>query len=175
MDELSFDYLIENWRTVLGLALDHLELSVAVIALALVFAIPLGIVAARFRALTLPILGLLGAIYTVPSLAFLTFLIPTPLGIGRDNALVVLTAYAQLFLVRNIVAGLRGVSPATLEAARGLGMTPWQAFRQVRWPLALTVVLAGVRSALVRTLSLVMSVAGVHAWVEARCLSPGSA
>ena len=163
MDELSFDYLIENWRTVLGLALDHLELSVAVIALALIFAIPLAIVAAQFRALTLPILGLLGAIYTVPSLAFLTFLIPTPLGIGRDNALVVLTAYAQLFLVRNIVAGLRGVDPATLEAARGLGMTSWQVFRQVRWPLALPVVLAGIRTAFVTTISL----ATIAAWINA--------
>ena len=168
MDELNFDYLIENWREVLGLALDHLELSLTVVGLALVFAVPLGIVATRFRALTLPILGLLGAIYTVPSLAFLTFLIPTPLGIGRDNAVVVLTAYAQLFLVRNIVAGLRGVNPATLEAARGQGMTGWQVFRQVRWPLALPVVLAGVRTAFVTTISL----ATIAGWINAGGLGP---
>jgi len=119
-------------------------------------------VAARYRRLTLPTLGLLGAIYTVPSLAFLALLIPS-LGIGRTPALVVLAAYAQLFLVRNIVAGLRGVGASTLEAATGLGMTPWQVFARVRWPLALPVMLAGLRTAFVTTISL----ATVAAWIDA--------
>jgi len=157
-----FDYLIENWRRVLELTLDHLRLSLTAVALALIVAIPLGIVATRFRRLTLPVLSGLGAIYTVPSLAFLAFLIPS-LGIGRDNALVVLAAYAQIFLVRNIVAGLRGVDAGTLEAAQGLGLTPLQVFWQVRWPLALPIMLAGVRTAIVATISL----ATVAAWVDA--------
>ncbi len=168
MDELNFSYLSRNWRTVLAMAVDHLELSVTAVALALVVALPLGLIATRYRPLTLPILGLLGALYTVPSLAFLTFLIPTPVGIGRDNALVALTTYAQLFLVRNIVAGLRGVSPAALEAATGLGMTPAQVFFRVRWPLALPVVLAGVRTALVTTISL----ATIAGWIDAGGLGP---
>ncbi|CAA9552770.1 MAG: hypothetical protein AVDCRST_MAG19-971 [uncultured Thermomicrobiales bacterium] len=168
MDELRFDYLFENWREVLVMAGDHLRLCLAAVGLALVVAVPLGMVAARFRGLTLPILSLLGVIYTVPSLAFLTFLIPTPLGIGRDNALVVLTAYAQLFLVRNIVAGLRGVDASTLEAAQGIGMTPWQVFQRVRWPLALPVVLAGIRTAFVSTISL----ATIAGWINAGGLGP---
>lgn len=163
MDELNFSYLTERWRTVLDLAIEHLQLSLTAVALAIVIAIPIGLVATRYASLTLPILGLLGAIYTVPSLAFLSLLIPTPVGIGRDNALVVLTAYAQIFLVRNIVAGLRGVDPAILEAARGVGMTAWQVFRRVRWPLALPVVLAGVRTAFVTTISL----ATIAAWIDA--------
>ena len=159
---MGFEYLIENWRQVLELAGEHLRLTVAAVALALVVAIPLGLLAARVRRLTLPVLGVLGALYTVPSLAFLALLIPS-LGIGRTNALVVLAAYAQIFLVRNIVAGLRGVDPATLEAAAGLGMTPWQVFRRVRWPLALPIVLAGVRTAMVTTISL----ATIAAWIDA--------
>ena len=160
---MDFEYLIENWREVVALAVDHLQLSLGAVAVALLIAIPLGILAARFRGLTLPTLSVLGLLYTVPSLAFLALLIPTPIGIGPDNALVVLTAYAQIFLVRNVVAGLRGVDPAALEAARGLGMTGWQAFRRVQWPLALPVVLAGVRTATVTTISL----ATVAAWVDA--------
>src|SRR5687768_7096453 len=106
---MSFDleYLIERRQRVLDLTLEHVELTLTVIAIALVIAIPLGVLVARYQALSLPVLGLLGAVYSVPSLAFLAFLIPS-LGLGRRNALVVLVAYAQLFLVRNIAAGLRG-------------------------------------------------------------------
>ena len=159
---MNFDYLFEHWRRVLALTVDHLELSLGAVAIALAVAIPLGVVAARYTRLTLPILSLLGVIYTVPTLAALAFLIPA-LGIGRRPALIVLAAYAQIFLVRNIVAGLRGVDSQTLEAARGLGMTSWQVFRQVRWPLALPVMLAGLRTAVVTTISL----ATVAAWIDA--------
>jgi osmoprotectant transport system permease protein len=159
---MNFDYLIDHWQRVLELARDHLELSLGAVAIALVMAIPIGVLAARYRRLTLPVLSVLGAIYTVPTLALLAFLIPS-LGIGRRPALIVLALYAQIFLVRNIVAGLRGVNPGTLEAARGIGMTPWQVFRQVHWPLALPVMLAGLRTAVVTTISL----ATVAAWVDA--------
>ena len=159
---MNLDYLIENWPKVIDLGVDHLEMSLTAVAIAILFAVPIGIVAARYRRLTLPVLSLLGAIYTVPSLAFLAFLIPV-LGIGRQPAVVVLAAYAQIFLVRNLVAGLRGVDPAALEAARGMGMTTWQVFRKVRWPLALPVILAGIRTALVTTISL----ATVAAWINA--------
>ena len=159
---MSLDYLFENWRRVLDLTGDHLELTLTAIAYALVVAVPLGVLTARLRPLTLPVFGLLDALYTIPSLAFLAILIPS-VGIGRDNALVVLATYAQIFLIRNIVVGLRGVSETTLEAARGLGMTPWQVFRTVRWPLALPVMTAGLRTAVVTTISL----ATVAAWINA--------
>ncbi len=161
---MTLDYLIENWPQVLDLALDHLLLSTSAVGAALLLAIPLGILTSRFRPITLPVLGLLGWLYTVPSLAFLAFLIPIPhLGLGRRSAIVMLAMYAQIFLVRNIVAGLRGVNGPTLEAARGIGMTDWQVFYRVRWPLALPVVIAGIRTAFVTTLSL----ATVSAWINA--------
>ena len=126
---MTLDYLINRRDRVWELTLQHLSLSATAILIALLFAIPLGVLAARNPRISTPMLGILGAIYTIPSLAFLALLIPS-LGIGRRPAIVVLAAYAQIFLVRNIATGLRGVDPATLEAALGLGMTRWQQFAQ---------------------------------------------
>jgi osmoprotectant transport system permease protein len=159
---MNLDYLINRRDRVWELTIEHLQLSFSAVLIALVFAIPLGVLAARNRHLSTPLLGLLGAIYTIPSLAFLALLIPS-LGIGRRPAIVVLAAYAQIFLVRNIAAGLRGVNPATLEAATGLGMTRWQQFVKVHWPLALPVMIAGLRTAAVTIISL----ATVAAWIDA--------
>jgi osmoprotectant transport system permease protein len=159
---MSLDYLFRRPDRVLEFTREHLALTLLAIGLALLVAVPLGIAAARYRRLTMPTLATLGAIYTVPSLAALAFLIPV-LGIGRLPAVLVLAAYAQLFLVRNIVAGLRGVDAAALEAARGMGMTGWQVFAKVRWPLALPVMITGLRTAVVTTIGL----ATVAAWIDA--------
>lgn len=159
---MNTSYLTEHWRRVLDLAADHLAISAIAIGVALLLAVPLGVAVAAIPRLTFPVLGLLGIIYTIPSLAFLAFLIPS-LGLGRRPAIVVLAAYAQLALVRNIVAALRGVDPAVREAAAGVGMTPLQAFLRVRLPLALPVLVAGVRIASVTTVSL----ATVTAWINA--------
>lgn len=159
---MNFDYLIDNWREVLELTWDHVQLSGTALTLALIVAVPLGMIVAARSEWRLPVLIALGAIYTIPSLAFLAFLIPS-LGLGRQPALVVLAAYAQLALVRNISAGLTGVDPMTMEAATGVGMTRLQAFRKVRLPLALPVLIAGLRIAAVSTISL----ATITAWINA--------
>lgn len=159
---MNLDYLFRRWDRVWELTLEHITLSASAVLIALIFAVPLGIIAARNPRISTPLLGLLGAIYTIPSLAFLALLIPS-LGIGRRPAIVVLAAYAQIFLVRNIAIGLRGVDPATMEAATGIGMTRWQQFIKVRWPLALPVMIAGLRTASVTTISL----ATIAAWIGA--------
>jgi osmoprotectant transport system permease protein len=159
---VSLSYLTHHWHHVFHLAIQHLQLTGIAMAVALAVALPLGVLVAAVRPLTLPTYLILGMIYTIPSLAFLAFLIPS-LGLGRNPAVVVLAAYAQLALVRNIVTGLRGVDPPILEAARGVGMNPWQVFAKVRLPLALPIVLAGIRIALVMTISL----ASVVAWINA--------
>jgi len=132
---------------------EHVGLSAAALGLALVLAVPTGLAAARWRRLEGPVLGMLGVVYTVPSLALFVALIPV-LGLGRRTALVALVAYGQVFLVRNIVAGLRGVDPAVREAARGMGMGSREALLQVELPLALPVILAGVRAATASTIGL---------------------
>jgi osmoprotectant transport system permease protein len=159
---MNLQYLTDRWRHVLDLAGEHLQLSLTALAIAVVVALPLGVLVATVKPLSLPIMIALGLIYTIPSLAFLAFLIPS-LQLGKKPAIVVLVAYAQLSLVRNIAAALRGVDAPTLEAARGIGMTAFQVFWKVRFPLALPVLIAGVRIALVTTVSLVT----VTAWVDA--------
>ncbi len=159
---MSLDYLRNNWERVLDLTVDHIELSGMALVLAILVAIPLCLIVTRWDTVRLPMLIVLGAIYTIPSLALLAFLIPS-LGLGRDPALVALAAYAQLALVRNFSAGLRGVDAQTLEAARGVGMTSVQSFLKVRLPLALPVLIAGLRIAAVTTISL----ATITAWINA--------
>lgn len=162
MDKLTLDYLFEHWRNVLTLTRDHLELSITALLIAIVIALPITIIVTRLRGLDVPVIGALGVFYTFPSLAVLALLIPV-LGLGRTPAIVTLAAYAQVFLVRNFVAGLRSVDGATLEAAYGLGMKPWQVFLSVQLPIALPVIIAGVRIALVSIISL----ATITAWINA--------
>jgi osmoprotectant transport system permease protein len=132
---------------------EHLELSLTALFLALPIAVLIGTLAVRFRHLQFPILAFLGVAYTIPSLVVLVFLIPSQ-GIGNRPVVIMLVMYAQAFLVRNIVVGLRGVDPDTLEAAHGLGMSGMQAFWRVWLPLALPVVIAGIRMALVTIVGL---------------------
>lgn len=159
---MSLDYLFDNWREVLELTGEHIELCAISIGLALLIAIPLGIVIAAIPSMRTPTLVVLGAVYTIPSLAFLAFLIPS-FGLGTQPAIIVLSAYAQLALVRNIQAGLSGVDRDVLEAASGAGMTSWQSLVRVRLPLALPVLIAGLRIATVSTISL----ATITAWINA--------
>ena len=159
---MNFDYLFDNPDQVLRLTVEHLQLVAVSLLLALASAVPLSLLLASVARLTLPVLTVLGIVYTIPSLALLAALIPA-LGIGRQPAVIVLAAYAQLALVRNFTTALRGVERATIEAARGVGMNAWQVFFGVRLPIAVPVLLAGVRIALVSTISL----ASIMAWVNA--------
>ncbi len=150
---MDLSYLDGNVDEVWRRTIEHLQISLIALLISLPIALVLGALAVRFRQLQFPILTALGVAYTIPSLVVLVFLIPSQ-GIGNRPILMTLVMYAQFFLVRNIVAGLRGVDPAALEAAHGVGMTGWQVFRIVWFPLALPVVIAGVRAALVTIIGL---------------------
>lgn len=127
--------------------------------------IPLGIALARRPALARPVLGIAGVVQTIPSLALFGFLLPLPLigGIGARTAIVALMVYAMLPLLRNTYAGILSVDPAIVEAATGLGMTPRQRLWWVEMPLALPVVLAGVRIATVVSIGLATIAAAIGA------------
>ncbi|MDQ7859339.1 MAG: ABC transporter permease [Armatimonadota bacterium] len=139
-------YLVENAGYVGTLLAQHLWLTAVSLAIALAVALPVGLLAARRPRVRGGVLGVLGVIYTIPSLALFVLLIPF-LGLGLRPAVLALVAYAQVILVRNITVGLLGVDPAAVEAARGMGMTSWQRFARVELPLAMPVILAGVRIA----------------------------
>jgi len=146
-----FDFMIRNRAEVLQLTLEHLALVAIAMALAVVIGVPLGVALTRRRALERWVLGAANVIQTVPSLALFGFLIPVPLigGIGGRTAVVALTLYALLPIIRNTYVGITGVDPAVIEAARGMGMTDGQLLWQVEIPLSLGVILAGIRVATV--------------------------
>ena len=145
-------------------AAAHLELSLGALAIATAIAVPLGIAVTRRPRLAPALLGGAGVIQTIPSLALLALMVPlfAALGalteryfgiprraIGAGPALVALTLYGVLPILQNTVAGLRGVDPAACEAARAVGMTPSQSLWRVELPLALPVLVAGLRTAAV--------------------------
>ena len=144
-------YLLDNLPHVATLFGQHLRLAAIALAIALLIAVPLGVLIARVRWLRGPVLGALAVIYTIPSLSLFVLLIPL-FGLGTVPAVIALVAYAQLVLVRNVVVGLTGIDPAVIEAARGMGMSGWQRFARVELPLTLPLLLAGAR---VATLSII--------------------
>jgi osmoprotectant transport system permease protein len=133
--------------------------------LAAAIGIPLGILLTRRPRLARPILGIAGVVQTIPSLALFGFLLPLPLigGIGARTAIVALLVYAMLPVLRNTYAGILSVDPAISEAATGLGMTGRQRLWWVELPLALPVVLAGVRIATVVSIGLATIAAAIGA------------
>lgn len=141
---------------------QHLILSLVPVAVALVISLPIGVLAHRKRWLYGPVTAFTGILYTIPSLAFFVMLIPI-LGIGRPPVLVALTAYSLLILIRNTVTGLDSVPEDTKDAARGMGLTDRQILTGVELPLALPVIVAGIRIATVT----VIGIASIAAFVGA--------
>ncbi|MBD2387810.1 glycine betaine ABC transporter substrate-binding protein [Cylindrospermum sp. FACHB-282] len=144
-------FLIQYAPEILLRTGEHLVLVAIAMLVAISIGIPLGIVITRQPKLAQPILGLANALQTIPSLAIFGFLISVPFlgGIGKIPAIVALTLYALLPLIRNTYIGINTVDPAIREAGRGMGMTDWQLLFQVEIPLASGVILAGVRVATV--------------------------
>jgi osmoprotectant transport system permease protein len=155
-------YLFAHAPRVAGLLGQHLVLVGVALAVALAIAVPLGVLATRNARAGAVILAITGTIYTIPSLALLALLVAA-IGLGPLTAIIALVAYAQMILVRGVIAGLRGVDAALVEAARGLGLTARQTLLRVEFPAALPVILGGVR---VATVSLV-ALATVAAWINA--------
>lgn len=130
----------------------HVRLSATALAIAVALFVPLGVLASRSRRLGPTLLSAVAAVRVVPSIAILFLLLPT-MGLGNGPALVALTALAGPPLIINTDAGLRNVDPAVLENARGLGMNLAQSFARVQFPLALPVVIAGIRTAAVEIIA----------------------
>lgn len=145
------DFYTQNSREVLGLLWQHLYLVAASTGVAIVVGFPLGVALTRRPAWRGPVLGLASVFQTIPSLALFGFLIPLPFigGIGARTAIAALVLYGLLPIVRNTYTGIAGVDPAVREAGRGMGMTDRQLLVMVELPLALGVILAGVRIATV--------------------------
>ena len=146
-----FNFLNQYTSEILRLSGEHLVLVIIAMVVAIAIGIPLGILITRRPRFAPLILGLANALQTIPSLAIFGFLISVPFlgGIGKTPAIVALTLYALLPIIRNTYVGIQNIDPAVREAGRGMGMTDWQLLTQVELPLATGVILAGVRVATV--------------------------
>ena len=160
-----FQFMVQNHDQVLELTLEHLWLVGISTLLAVLIGIPLGIVIAHWPVLNKPVLASANIIQTIPSLALFGFLLPLPwLGERADRlAILALTLYALLPLIRNTFTGIRGVDPAVVEAGRGMGLTDGQLLFQVELPLAVSVILSGVRVAVVISVGLATIAAAIGA------------
>jgi osmoprotectant transport system permease protein len=145
------DHLSEIWAA----TVEHVRLAVIAVAVGFVLAAVLTVVALRWRWTFTPITWIVGILYTIPSLALFTLLVPV-FGLGSIWAAeVALVSYTLLILVRNNVAGIDGVPRAAVDAADGMGFTRWRRLLRVELPLATPVIIAGVRIATVTTIGLV--------------------
>jgi len=160
-----WQFVLQNHTEIMELTLEHLWLVAVSTVLAVLIGIPLGILITRRPALNKPVLGVANVIQTIPSLALFGFLLPAPwIGARADRlAILALTLYALLPLIRNTYTGIKGVDRAIIEAARGMGMTDGQLLWQVELPLALGVIIAGVRVATVISVGLATIAAAIGA------------
>jgi osmoprotectant transport system permease protein len=158
-------YILQNHTQVLELTLEHLWLVGISTALAIAIGVPLGILIAHRPRFNKPVLVSANIIQTIPSLALFGFLLPVPwLGSRSDRlAIVALTLYALLPIIRNTFTGIRGVDPAVVEAGRGMGLTESQLLFQVELPLATSVILSGIRVAIVISVGLATIAAAIGA------------
>lgn len=156
------DLVVTRWDFFLGLLLEHLQIALISIVTAMVFGLTIGIFISEFRKSSKPVMGLVNFIYTIPSISLLGFLIPLS-GIGDTTAIIALTVYALLPMVRNTYTGLTNVSPLLIEAATGMGSTQFQVLYKIKLPLAMPIIIAGIRNMAVMTIAL----AGIASFIGA--------
>src|SRR6202047_4396594 len=160
-----WQFFVSHRAEILDATATHMTLVLIAMVIAIAIAIPLGMLIVQRPTLRNIALGVASVFQTIPSLALFGFLIPIPFigGIGRRTAIVALVLYAILPVLRNTYVGLTGIDPAVLQAAEAMGMTNSQILWRVRLPLALPVILAGIRTATVITIGVATIAAAIGA------------
>lgn len=146
--ELLIETLVERQDQLFQALLEHIGISLISLLIAIVIAIPLGIYLTRNDKLAGPIIGITSMLQTIPSLALLGLLIPL-VGIGKIPAIIALVIYALLPIIHNTYTGIKEVNPSLIEAATAMGMNSWKRLVKVELPLAIPVIMAGIRTAMV--------------------------
>ena len=150
----DWDWIVRNWDQIVDRTWEHVTLTVVSVAIGMALSLGLSIVALRWRRTYAPITWVTGLLYTIPSLALFALLVPI-VGLNATNAVIALTSYTLLSLIRNTGAGIDGVPPSVVEAADGMGYTRRARFWKMEVPLALPAIVAGIRIATVTTVGLV--------------------
>ena len=146
------EYAMSNYKLIIELTFQHLSIAFLSVGGAILIGIPLGLLISKFVKLKKPVLATSSVIQAIPSLALMGIFIPI-IGIGNKTAIVIIAMYAVLPILRNTYAGLSNVDPSIIQAARGIGMTEWQILFKVKLPMALPVIMAGIRVAAVNSVS----------------------
>ncbi|MBZ9689199.1 ABC transporter permease subunit [Clostridium estertheticum] len=155
-------FVIERKAEISNLLMQHIQLTVFSILLAVVIAIPLSILIVRYRKLAAPVIGFTNIVQSIPSLALLGFLIPV-VGIGSKPAIIMVVMYSLLPIVKNTYTGLTNISPSLIEASDGMGLTQTQVLLKVRFPLAMPIIMSGVRVSSVTAVGLMTIAAFIGA------------
>jgi len=160
-----WEFFASHREEIFEATLGHLFLVAVSMGIAIAIGVPLGMVLVTRKQLRAIALGIASVVQTIPSLALFGFLIPLPFlgGIGTRTAVIALVLYALLPILRNTVVGLTNLDPSVLDAAEAMGMTEVQILMKVRFPLGLSVVLAGVRTATVITIGVATIAAAIGA------------
>ena len=148
-----YNYDLTDPESIPNLFLKHLSFVGTTMLISLIIAIPVGILLARYRRLYLPVVSISGLLYTIPSIAAFALLIPFT-GLSPATAIIPLVIYNQLVLIRNTVTAINGIDPLLIEVGRAMGMKPRQVLFRVTLPLALPVIVAGIRIATVTTVGI---------------------
>lgn len=156
------NYMMENSSQIFSLIIEHIELTVLALAVAILIGIPVGILISYIKPLGKPILGLANIVQAIPSMALLGFAIPF-LGIGTTPAIVMVVLYSLLPIIKNTYTGIKNINAQMLEAATGIGLTKWQVLTKIQIPLALPVIMAGIRISAVGAVGLMTLAAFVGA------------
>ncbi|WP_426350146.1 glycine betaine ABC transporter substrate-binding protein [Alloiococcus sp. CFN-8] len=157
-----FTFISSRSDQILNLAVEHIELTLYAVLFSILIGVPIGILITRVKKLSSPILALASIIQAVPSLALLGFMIPI-LGIGSTPAIVMVFLYSLLPIIKNTYTGLMNINPDTLEAARGMGLTKGQILRMIQFPLAMPVIMTGIRISAVTAVGLMTIAAFIGA------------
>ena len=157
-----FWYLTENRTQIFSLLLEHIRLTTIAVGLSIMIGVPLGILISYIKKLNKPVLGIASVIQAIPSMALLGFAIPI-LGIGTLPAIVIVILYSLLPIIKNTYTGLSNINPQTIEVARGIGLTKMQILFRIQIPLALPVIMAGVRISAVTGVGLMTMAAFIGA------------
>ena len=156
------NFVIDRKDEILTRFMEHIQLTIFAIVIAIAIAIPLGILIVRYRKLSTPVIGFANVVQSVPSLALLGFLIPI-LGIGSKPAIIMVVMYSLLPIVKNTYTGLTNINPALIEAADGMGLTNTQVLLKVRFPLAMPIIMSGIRISSVTAVGLMTIAAFIGA------------
>lgn len=149
------EYLLKYPNKIIEPLLQHLSITVIVLAYSVIIALGLTLLIMNNKALSNIVVGFFSAFYCIPSLAIFALCIPL-LGLGRQTVITVLIVYNQFYLIRSFITALQNVDSAVCEAALGCGMTPMQIFCKVKFPLAIPGMIAGIRVATISTISIAM-------------------